>query len=93
MKNLETNENENLKNAVGGTKSVIYAPYNTYIEQNEDKSKYKSDIEIESIYKEIEFNNDLCKYGFKVQQQISNMNYLIIKILTTVSLKLQKKKT
>jgi len=73
MKNLETNENENLKNAVGGTKSVIYAPYNTYIEPNEDKSKYKSDIEIDSIYKEIEFNNDLCKYGFKVQQ--ANIKY------------------
>ena len=73
MKNLETNENEIINNAVGGTKSVIYAPYNTYIEANEDKSKYKSDIEIAKIYKEIKVNNDICKYGFKVQQ--ANIKY------------------
>ena len=73
MKNLETNENENAKNAVGGTKSVIYAPYNTYIEPNEDQSLYKSFLEVEKIYKEIKINNDICKYGFKVQQ--ANIKY------------------
>jgi len=73
MKNLETNENENRKNAAGGTKSVIYAPYNTYIEPNEDQSKYKSFLEVEKIYKEIKINNDLIKYGFKVQQ--ANIKY------------------
>ena len=73
MKNLETNENENMKNAVGGTKSVIYAPYNTYIEPNEDQSLYKSFLEVEKIYKEIKINNDICKYGFKVQQ--ANIKY------------------
>ena len=73
MKNLETNENENIKNAVGGTKSVIYAPYNTYIEPNEDQSIYKSFIEVQKVYKEIEIHNDICKYGFKVQQ--ANIKY------------------
>ena len=73
VKNLETNENETKKNAVGGTKSVIYAPYNTYIDPNEDQSKYKSFKEIEKVYEEIEFNNDICKYGFKVQQ--ANIKY------------------
>ena len=73
MRNLETNENENIKKAVGGTKSVIYAPYNTYIDPNEDQSKYKSDLEIKNIYKEIETDNDICKYGFKVQQ--ANIKY------------------
>ena len=73
MKNLETNENENMKNAVGGTKSVIYAPYNTYIEPNEDQSIYKSFIEVQKIYKEIKIHNDICKYGFKVQQ--ANIKY------------------
>ena len=73
MKNLETNENENIKNAVGGTKSVIYAPYNTYIEPNEDQSIYKSFIEVQRVYKEIEIHNDICKYGFKVQQ--ANIKY------------------
>ena len=72
-KNLETNENENKKNGAGGTKSVIYAPYNTYIEPNEDQSYYKSFMEIEKIYEEIEVNNDICKYGFKVQQ--ANIKY------------------
>ncbi len=64
MKNLETNENENLKNAAGGTKSVIYAPYNTYIEPNEDKSKYKSDIEIENIFAQIIIKFNLFIYAF-----------------------------
>ena len=73
MKNLETNENENIKNAVGGTKSVIYAPYNTYIEPNEDQSIYKSFLEVQKIYKEIKVDNDICKYGFKVQQ--ANIKY------------------
>ena len=73
MKNLETNENENIKNAIGGTKSVIYAPYNTYIDPNEDQSKYKSFLDIEKTYEEIKVNNDLCKYGFKVQQ--ANIKY------------------
>ena len=73
MKNLETNENENIKNAVGGTKSVIYAPYNTYIEPNEDQSLFKSFLEVQRIYKEIKVNNDICKYGFKVQQ--ANIKY------------------
>ena len=73
MKNLETNENESIKNAIGGTKSVIYAPYNTYIEPNEDQSIYKSFLEVEKIYKEIKINNDICKYGFKVQQ--ANIKY------------------
>ena len=73
MKNLETNENENIKNAVGGTKSVIYAPYNTYIEPNEDQSIYKSFLEVQKTYKEIQINNDICKYGFKVQQ--ANIKY------------------
>ena len=73
MKNLETNEDENKKNAHGGTKSVIYAPYNTYIDPNENQSKYRSFKEIEKIYEEIKINNDICKYGFKVQQ--ANIKY------------------
>ena len=58
-----------MKNAVGGTKSVIYAPYNTYIEPNEDQSIYKSFLEVLKTYKEIEVHNDICKYGFKVQSE------------------------
>ena len=73
MKNLETNENESIKNAVGGTKSVIYAPYNTYIDPNEDQSIYKSFLEVEKTYEEIKINNNICKYGFKVQQ--ANIKY------------------
>ncbi len=73
MKNLETNESENAKNANGGTKSVIYAPYNTYIEPNEDQSKYIHFLEVEKTYKEIKIHNNICKYGFKVQQ--ANIKY------------------
>ena len=44
-----------------------------YIDPNEPQDKYKSFKEIEKIYEEIKVNNDLCKYGFRVQQ--ANIKY------------------
>ena len=74
LKNLETNNNDtNCKNA-GDTKSLIFAPYNSYIEESKDK-KYnkKYMLEEEEIYKELKVYNNICKFGFKVQQ--ANIKY------------------
>ena len=71
LKNLETNNNEtNIKN-IGNTKSVIFAPYNSYIE--ESKKDPHTIFEEEKIYKELKILNDICKFGWKVQQ--ANINY------------------
>ena len=80
LKNLETNNNEtNYKNQ-GNTKSIIFAPYNSYIEDSENnKINYKYMHEEEEIYKELKILNNICKFGFKAQQgnikyQLSNNN-------------------
>ena len=74
LKNLETNNNDtNYKNA-GDTKSLIFAPYNSYIEDsNEKEYNKKYMIEEEEIYKELKILNNICKFGFKVQQ--ANIKY------------------
>ena len=72
LKNLETNNNDTSYKNVGNTKSVIFAPYNSYIEESqENNNKYM--LEEEKIYKELEIHNNICKFGFKVQQ--ANIKY------------------
>ena len=78
---LKNIENENNKNSSknGNTKSLIFAPYNTYIESNpntnEDGEQQNVDLhfEEEEIYKEIKVMNDICKYGWRAQQ--ANIQY------------------
>ena len=81
LKNLETNKQDSEE---GNTKSLIFAPYNSYIESSEDdednfskpkidKKKLKSYIEEEKIYKELKVRNDICKFGYRVQQ--ANIQY------------------
>jgi len=68
MKNLETNNNEsNLHN--GDTKSLIFAPYNSYIEEPRENLVFEED----KIYEELEILNEACKFGWKVQQ--ANIKY------------------
>ena len=60
-----TNQNLNTmdeKDEKGNTKSIILAPYNTYISDEND-----------AIYSDIEIKNDICK--FKGQAQMSNIKY------------------
>jgi len=60
-----TNQNLNTIDEIeekGNTKSIILAPYNTYISDQDD-----------SIYNDIEIKNDICK--FKGQAQMSNIKY------------------
>ena len=71
MKNIEDNNNSN-KNS-GNTKSIIFAPYNTFIEEfenNNTDSKIKNSEEFEEdiIYKELQIKNDICYFGIKAQQ-------------------------
>ena len=74
LKNLETNNNDTNFNNAGDTKSLIFAPYNSYIEESKD-NKYNKKIlyEEEKIYKELKIHNNICKFGFKVQQ--ANIKY------------------
>jgi hypothetical protein len=68
MKNLETNNNEsNFQN--GDTKSLIFAPYNSYIEEPRANLVFEED----KIYEELEILNEACKFGWKVQQ--ANIKY------------------
>ena len=77
IKNLETNRDSKDK---GNTKSLIFAPYNSYIESNDEeegnninKHKRKKIFEEDKIYQELEVRNDICKFGYRVQQ--ANIQY------------------
>jgi serine/threonine protein kinase len=69
---------KNKKKIGGNTKSVIYAPYNSCV--NED-SKDEDNINIisylnkeeKALYEELEINNSCCKFGWRVKQ--ANINY------------------
>jgi serine/threonine protein kinase len=72
---------DNSKKRLGGnTKSVIYAPYNTCVNENENFSKntkkndmsYLSKEELK-LYKELKIENEVCKFGWRVRQ--ANINY------------------
>ena len=83
LKNLDTiRESKD----VGNTKSLIFAPYNSYIESNDEgdendknkKTKSKSIkkrkiFEEDKIYEELKIRNDICKFGYRVQQ--ANIQY------------------
>ena len=70
LKNIEDGSNNKNK---GNTKSIIFAPYNTFIDEFEKKDKKNVSL-INSLneeiktYKEIEIRNDICQFGMRVQQ-------------------------
>ena len=77
LKNIEDNPN-GIK-IYGNTKSIIFAPYNTFIDEFDvdnnktnnnktPKNKKKISFEEDKIYKEIQIQNDICKFGIKAQQ-------------------------
>ena len=81
LKNLDTNRESKDE---GNTKSLIFAPYNSYIESNDEgeendknkKSKNKKKRKIfeeDKIYEELKIRNDICKFGYRVQQ--ANIQY------------------
>ena len=81
LKNLETNKDSKDE---GNTKSVIFAPYNSYIESNDEENKEGEELKIkkkkkrepfeeEIIYQELEVRNDICKFGYRVHQ--ANIQY------------------
>ena len=81
LKNLETNKDSRDE---GNTKSVIFAPYNSYIESNDEENKEGEELKIkkkkkrepfeeEIIYRELKVRNDICKFGYRVHQ--ANIQY------------------
>ena len=69
LKNIEDNPKDN-KNK-GNTKSIIFAPYNTFIDEfdtDDKKPKKEKVFEEEKDYKELKIENDICRYGIKAQQ-------------------------
>ena len=95
---LENFTNRNLDNNINASKeslnikSLIYAPYINYIVNNDIKfSNKKYFIQAKEIDNKLKIENNICKFGFKVQQANIIMNYLI-KILIMVLLKHKKRK-
>ena len=75
IKNIEEGENKN-SSKNGFTKSIIFAPYNSYIELNTEDSndnKIQMIFEEDEIYKELKIMNNICKFGVKVLQ--ANIQY------------------
>jgi serine/threonine protein kinase len=67
MKNLDSDKTS--KNN-GNTKSLIFAPYNSYIEnENNEQLSFEEDKD----YQELKVLNDICKFGWRVQQ--ANIQY------------------
>ena len=70
---------KNQKKLGGNTKSVIYAPYNTcvneedgYAKKSDDMTSYLSKEEA-ALYKKLKVENEICKFGWRVRQ--ANINY------------------
>ena len=71
------------KKIVGNTKSIIYAPYNSCVEnsnENDSENSSKNIIgylnnekESQEIYDELKVENDICKFGWRTKQP--NINY------------------
>ena len=67
----------NKKKIVGNTKSIIYAPYNSCV--NDDSKEEDINIisylnkEEKALYDELSINNNICKFGWRVRQ--ANINY------------------
>ena len=81
LKNLDTNKESRDE---GNTKSLIFAPYNSYIESNDEEEdnnlskkaknkKRRKVFEEDIIYQELKIRNDICKFGYRVQQ--ANIQY------------------
>ena len=69
----------NQKKLGGNTKSVIYAPYNTCVNEKEEFLRRTKNIisylskDEAILYKELEIKNEICKFGWRVRQ--ANINY------------------
>ena len=67
MKNLDSDK---ISKNNGNTKSLIFAPYNSYIEnENNEELSFEEDKD----YKDLKVLNDICKFGWRVQQ--ANIQY------------------
>ena len=78
LKNLDTiNDETKLKNK-GNTKSIIFSPFNSYID-NSDIHLNENELEMRKLYEELKIENNICKYALAAQQdniryELSNNN-------------------
>jgi len=79
LKNLESDNDEiKLKNK-GNTKSIIFSPFNSYIEESDSIEENSSELEIQKLYEKLKIENNICKYALIAQQdnikyELSNNN-------------------
>ena len=78
LKNLETISDENKLKNKGNTKSIIFSPFNSFIEDSV-YDKNEVELEIQKIYRDLKIENNICKYALVVQQdniryELSNNN-------------------
>ena len=71
LKNLNTDNEQKLKN-IGNTKSIIFSPFNSYVDITNENIKI-SEAKVQKIYQEIKIENNICKYAFQAQQE--NIKY------------------
>ena len=73
LKNLESDNDEiKLKNK-GNTKSIIFSPFNSYIEESDSIEENSSELEIQKLYEKLKIENNICKYALIAQQD--NIKY------------------
>ena len=75
-RNLDVDTNK--KKVGGNTKSIIYAPYNSCVNEDSKEEEDKNIIsylnkEEKALYEELEIENNICKFGWRVKQ--ANINY------------------
>ena len=67
LKNLNTDNDNKLKNK-GNTKSIIFSPFNSYIEESDSIEENSSELEIQKLYEKLKIENNICKYYLNAQQ-------------------------
>ena len=67
IKNLDTDDEDENENPNSKTKSIIYTPYNSYIEDDNNNNLNDSDDSIDLNNKDIEIQNYIIEYSSKVK--------------------------
>ena len=76
---METISDENKLKNKGNTKSIIFSPFNSYIEDSDSMEENPDELEIQKLYENLRIENNICKYALIAQQdniryELSNNN-------------------
>ena len=79
LKNLESDNDETKLKNKGNTKSIIFSPFNSYIEDSDSMEENPDELEIQKLYENLRIENNICKYALIAQQdniryELSNNN-------------------